>query len=199
MAPRQSKTSAQGHDLIDSFLNLISPATLLWGISLLVMAFILIHWILPCIQEEGGAKRRRKTALYKSRPILTDNETEFYNRMIAALPDYVVHTQIAMSALIEPRVDRREDGSEYMRQRAKFSQKYVDFVVCRPGKLEVIAIVELDDITHDLEKDAARDEMLEGAYYNIVRWHSRKKPTKEMILKTIVRLDKHLARHKRAD
>lgn len=190
---------APAHDPIDVFLNLISPATLLWGVSLLGMAFILVHWILPYVQGAGTTKRRRKAGLYKSRPILTDNETEFYNRMISALPDYVVHTQIAMSALIEPRIDRMEDGSEYMRLRAKFSQKYVDFVVCRPGKLEVIAIVELDDITHDLEKDAVRDEMLEGAYYNIVRWHSRKKPTKDVILKTIVRLDKQLARHKPAD
>ena len=51
------------------------------------------------------------------------------------------------------------------------------------------AIVELDDITHDIEKDRLRDEMLEGAFYNTVRWHSRKKPSKAEIHKTIKDLD----------
>ena len=196
MADRAPKVPGKGHDPIDTLLNLISPANLLWSVCILGMAFALIHWVIPYFHDKEHPKRQRKAGLYKSRPILTPNETEFYNRMLVALPEYVVHTQIAMSALIEPRVDRMEDGSEYMRLRTKFSQKYVDFVVCRPGQLEVIAIVELDDITHDLEKDAARDEMLEGASYHVVRWHSRKKPSTDLIAKTIKRLDKQTARTK---
>lgn len=182
--------AAKPIDPIDIIIGFISPVTILWLIGLLAGAFIFVHLILPLL---SGERMRRKPGLYKSRQILTRNETEFYNRMVSALPEYVVHTQIAMSALIEPRVDRMKDGSEYMRLRAKFSQKYVDFVVCRPGKLEVIAIVELDDITHDLAKDALRDEMLEGAFYNVVRWHSRSKPDRNEIWKTIKKLDRQLA------
>lgn len=195
MPARSAVTAAPKHtDPVDTLIGFISPATILWIIALLVVAFILVHWILPFF---FGPRIRTRPGLYKSRRILTPNETEFYNRMVTALPEYVVHTQIAMSALIEPRVDRMEDGSEYMRLRAKFSQKYVDFVVCRPGKLDVVAIVELDDITHDEEKDALRDEMLEGAFYNVVRWHSRAKPDKDEIWKTIKKLDRQLAKQKR--
>lgn len=171
--------------LIDALVGMIPGDLLGWSLAGVLLAMACIVGI-PLLFGAG----RRTPGLYQSRRILTPNETEFYNRMIEALPGYVVHTQIAMSALIEPRIDRWEDGSEYMRRRAKFSQKYVDFVICRPGKLDVVAIVELDDITHEDEKDAERDEMLQGAFYNVVRWHSRRKPSKDEIYKTIRRLDR---------
>lgn len=183
-------------DPVDTLIGFISPATILWFVVLFSCGYILVHWVFPFFL---GKKLRKSPGLYQKRKILTANETEFYNRMVGALPDYVVHTQIAMSALIEPRVDRTINGSDYMRLRSKISQKYVDFVVCKPGKLEVVAIVELDDITHDLEKDALRDEMLEGAFYNVVRWHSRKKPDKEEILKTIKKLDGQLAKQRKLE
>lgn len=174
-------------DYIDKAISFVSPSFVFS--SLIVLAFL---FVLSQIFYFFGSKNkaRRKPGLYKSKNILTPNEKEFYGRMVSALPEYVIHTQIAMSALIEPRVDRMVNGSEYMRLRAKFSQKYVDFVVCRPKSLEVVAIVELDDITHDPEKDALRDEMLEGAFYKVVRWHSRNKPSKSTISKTIKSIDK---------
>lgn len=196
MPARSAAVAPKPTDPVDTLIGFISPATILWIIVLLGLAFVFVQWVLPCFSR-SPRRIRTKPGLYKSRRILTPNEIEFYNRMVTALPEYVVHTQIAMSALIEPRVDRMEDGSEYMRLRAKFSQKYVDFVVCRPGKLEVVAIVELDDITHDEAKDALRDEMLEGAFYNVVRWHSRAKPDKEEIWKTIKKLDRNLTKQKR--
>lgn len=124
--------------------------------------------------------------IYQAKQILTDNETEFYGRLLAALPDYTILSQVAMSALIEP---VRCDPKEFMGRRAKFSQKYVDFVICEPGVLRVICIVELDDITHDEEKDAARDAMLNDAGYIVVRWHSRRKPDIHVIADTIAGLD----------
>ena len=123
---------------------------------------------------------------YRARRILTPNETEFFKRLASALPGYVIFTQVSMSALIEPREIER--NATYMRLRAKFAQKYVDYLICEPKSLRVVAIVELDDRTHDLEKDAARDEMLEGAGYTVVRWHSKHKPDRAEISRTIERL-----------
>lgn len=128
----------------------------------------------------------RANGPFQPKPILTPNEIEFYNRMVSALPGYVVLSQVAMSAFIEPRTD---DPKEYMRRRMKFAQKFVDFIVCEPGDLRIICIVELDDITHDEAKDALRDEMLGSAGYTVVRWHSRKKPDRAAIAKAIRKLD----------
>ena len=176
-------------DWIDSLLTFVTLRGLLVAFLVVVglMLFFMVVW--PWLR--GGWRFGRK-GLYQARPILTPNEQEFYRRMVQALPQHVVLTQVAMSALIEPRVDRTKNGSKYMGLRARFSQKYVDFVVCRPKKLQVVAIVELDDVTHDAGKDALRDEMLEGAFYNVVRWHSRNKPSKEDIRRTIEALDRRL-------
>ena len=117
---------------------------------------------------------------YAGKSILTPNELEFYHRLVRGLPGRVILCQVSMSALIVPR-DLDEGTAEYMRLRSTFAQKYVDFVICNPRTLEVIAIVELDDVTHDPEKDARRDAMLNSAGYPVVRWHSRRKPTPAQI------------------
>lgn len=158
--------------------------SVLVGIAALVAA-----WLIWSELTDAWA-RRRPRGPYKAKSILTPNEIEFFNRLVSALPGYVVLSQVAMSALIEPRT---QDPKEYMRRRVKFAQKYVDFVVCEPGDLRVIAIVELDDITHDAAKDALRDEMVEGAGYTVVRWHSRRKPNRADIARTIRKLDQRKA------
>jgi very-short-patch-repair endonuclease len=90
---------------------------------------------------------------------------------VNALPQYRVLPQISFGALLVPAVS----GKDYNATRATFSQKIADFVVC-DAAMQVIAIVELDDRTHNAEKDARRDAMLEDAGYSVVRFPSRHKP-----------------------
>lgn len=186
-----SGLSATGHpdDLLDLLLNSIPAPSVpgrLIGILLLLIIVLIAGWLAWDAAAGAWRRRTRPRGPFKSRNILTPNEIEFYNRLVSALPGYVVLSQVSMSAIIEPRTD---DPQEYMRRRMKFAQKYVDFIVCEPGDLRIICIVELDDITHDEAKDAARDEMLNGAGYEVVRWHSRNKPDRAAIAKTIRRLD----------
>lgn len=143
-------------------------------------------WILWLDFDGFGNSHAMPPGEFKSKAILTNNEIEFYNRMVSALPGYVVLAQVAMGAVIQPRTS---DPKEYMRKRIHFSQKIIDFVVCEPGDLKIIAIVELDDVTHDPEKDAKRDKMLSGAGYKLIRWHSRNKPDRAAIAKAIRKLD----------
>jgi hypothetical protein len=107
--------------------------------------------------------------------LLTDNEMEFYGRLLDALPRDALFIQVAMSALMEPRVP--EGHPDFWQVRNKFAQKFVDFVVCDPSTLDVIAIIELDDRTHDAQKDADRDAMLASAGYTVLRWQSTHKPS----------------------
>lgn len=141
---------------------------LLLPLLVLVVAAILV-----------GLSRRRWTgvgsiASLGPRPLLTENEKEFYQRLRMALPDCEVMAQVAMGALLRPiGVKTRED---YFGLRGRYAQKIVDFVICDRVTLEPIAIVELDDRTHDAAKDRARDAMLTSAGYRVVRWSSRQKP-----------------------
>ena len=124
-----------------------------------------------------------QTSSYKSKPLLSANEREFYNRLLEALPDSRVLTQVALGALLLPNVGK--SSKAYYRARASFSQKIADFVICNKD-MSVIAVIELDDRTHNTDRDSKRDRMLEQAGYKVIRWESKRKPTVEQIRERIL-------------
>ena len=73
------------------------------------------------------------------------------------------------------------DLSAHLQQRGitlSPSQVY-RLVTQRPERasLKIVAVVELDDRTHNAARDEKRDAMLHRANYRVVRWHSKKKPS----------------------
>ena len=126
------------------------------------------------IDAKGGASGDLKDR-FKAKFMLTANELEFLGRLETAVPELRFHAQVAMGALLDPAVSRKE-GKEFFRLRGMFSQKIVDFVAQNRKDGTIVAIIELDDRTHDGEKDAKRDSMLASAGYRIIRWHSKTKP-----------------------
>lgn len=129
------------------------------------------------------AKRSKGAQEYLKKPLLTDNETEFFGRLTEALPDFHVFPQVAMGAILMPAVPR-SDKSNYYRIRGTFSQKIVDYVVCDKA-LKIVALIELDDRTHSTERDERRDAMTTQAGYVVLRYNSKKKPAVELIAKMI--------------
>lgn len=125
----------------------------------------------------GGASGDAK---FKAKPLLTANELEFLARLEAAAPELRFLPQVAMGALMDPAVPR-SDRKAYYRLRGIISQKIVDFVAQRRLDGAIVAVIELDDRTHDADKDARRDEMLRSAGYQIVRWNSKSKPNADAI------------------
>jgi hypothetical protein len=117
---------------------------------------------------------------FKKKAMLTANEFEFLARLEAAAPELRFCPQVSMGALIDPAVSR-SDGKAYFRLRGMFSQKIVDFVAQKRSDGSIVAIVELDDRTHDSAKDAKRDSMLVSAGYRVVRWNSKTKPDAAVI------------------
>lgn len=124
---------------------------------------------------KGKLALRGPEPKFKPKPLLTSNEMEFLARLEGAAPELRFFPQVAMGALIEPAVSRR-DGKAYYRLRGMFSQKIVDFVAQRRSDGQVVAVIELDDRTHNPQKDASRDQMLASAGYRTVRWNSKSKP-----------------------
>ena len=82
---------------------------------------------------------------------------------------------------MNPAVSRYQKGGDYYKLRSQFSQKIIDFVAQDRISGEIIAIIELDDSSHDPEKDAYRDSLLSQAGYRVIRWHSRNKPNRTQI------------------
>lgn len=123
---------------------------------------------------------RRKAPAFRvvKRALLTENEKEFLGRLEEAFPGHRIMVQVCMGALMAPAV--RGGSADYLSIRGRFAQKIVDFVVLDEA-LEVVALVELDDRTHRVDKDAVRDAMTASAGYVTLRYHSRQKPGPEAI------------------
>lgn len=133
----------------------------------------------------GGLEiqRQEKTGLInvKRRPPLTPHEQKMYFVLTSALPECVVLAQVAFSALIT---------TESQATRNQFDRKVTDFVLCSQ-RLNVIAIIELDDWSHRgrEQQDANRDAMLKNAGYTTIRYASI--PTTEKIRSDIEELLTH--------
>jgi len=120
---------------------------------------------------------------FQEKPFLTENELEFLHRMELAMPEIRFHAQVSMGALINPAATKGD--KDFNRLRRKFAQKIVDFVAQDRRSGRVIAIIELDDKTHDPLKDAQRDAMTADAGYITIRWDSRAKPSIDEIRRTL--------------
>jgi hypothetical protein len=108
----------------------------------------------------------------RSKSLLTQNEVDFFHRLERALPDYHVFPQVAFGTILD--VDGKKDSFPI---RNRFSQKVADFVVCEHDTLEVVALVELDDRTHDAARDKERDDVTKAAGYQTICFQSRRKPS----------------------
>jgi hypothetical protein len=142
----------------------------------LILAAVFIALVLIALTL-ARVKTSDRAGTYKQRALMTDNELEFFGRLVAALPDHYIFPQVAMSALLEASSsDKRMAHSD----RLRIAQQRIDYVVCNK-RCEVVAVVELDDRTHSRAKDKIRDSRLEQAAVKTVRFQSRQKPTADAI------------------
>lgn len=110
-----------------------------------------------------------------AKPFLTSREQAMLFALEEVLPMYRVHTQVAMGALltVPKRLGRRSTPAD----RNAFSQKIVDFVIFDQTTGKIVALVELDDRTHDAQKDRTRDAMTAHAGYQTIRIPASARPT----------------------
>jgi len=142
----------------------------------IVLAVVFVVVVLMALTF-AKIKTGDRAGKYKSRALMTDNELEFFGRLVAALPGHYIFPQVAMSALLDTASSDKKIAHS---DRLRIAQQRVDYVVCNQ-RCEVVAVVELDDKTHSRAKDKVRDSRLEQASIRTVRFQSRQKPTAEAI------------------
>ncbi len=110
-----------------------------------------------------------------ARRFMTTREQAMLAALEHILPMYRIHAQVAMGALLKvPSVPgRRVTPADWN----PFARKIVDFVVEDPTTGRVIALIEVDDSSHDADKDRERDMMTARAGYRTVRIPARTGPT----------------------
>ncbi|MBN2974130.1 DUF2726 domain-containing protein [Sphingomonas sp. NPDC019816] len=106
---------------------------------------------------------------------LTDRELAMLAAIERALPAHRIHAQVAMGALLQ--VPRRLGRKVSPADRNSFSQKIIDFVVQDRETGTIVALIEVDDYTHNAATDAKRDAMTSGAGYTTIRIAAKTKPT----------------------
>lgn len=146
------------------------------------MKIILILFALAVLATSFVAQLQRskgtaRTGAYRRRNLMTDNEEEFFGRLVAALPDHYIFPQVAMSALLDTASSDRKTAHG---DRLRIAQQRVDYVVCT-RRCEIVAVVELDDRTHLRIKDELRDARLEQGSIRTVRFQARSKPKVDVI------------------
>ncbi|NNN99448.1 DUF2726 domain-containing protein [Vibrio sp. B1-2] len=103
----------------------------------------------------------------KQSHLATENERKLYFALQKALPsEYVIHSQVSLMALVKP-VDFKHNSRTWA--------KRMDFVIT-DKTTKILAVIELDDSTHNWKKRQERDqyvnEVLDG-HHPLVRFNTK--------------------------
>lgn len=125
-----------------------------------------------------------KDVTYKPCLLMSPTETRFYQLLHQAVPGYHIFPQVAINALVDIESNNKDHFRQVLRA---FNTFRADFVIC-DSSLKVLAIVELDDKSHDnrRDKDQKRDYVTTRAGYRTVRFDCRNWPAVERIKAAIL-------------
>jgi very-short-patch-repair endonuclease len=125
---------------------------------------------------------------YAKRP-LTQPEQVLYHRLIAALPEHIVLAQVQVS-----RVLGVKKGFNFYEWNNRINRLSYDFVVCKKDST-VLAVIELDDRSHEAanraETDRKKEKATADAGIRLIRWHVRSLPSEELIRHELLAAQDH--------
>ncbi len=124
------------------------------SLALLILVFAAVMILQGLTRSAKPAMRGLKPV---ARRFMTPRELAVLDILERCLPQYRFHAQVSMGALLNaaPNPLRRRMPSD----RNAFAQKIVDFVAQDRTTGAIVALIEVDDATHNAERDCARDEM----------------------------------------
>ncbi|MES2886356.1 MAG: DUF2726 domain-containing protein [Pseudomonadota bacterium] len=137
-------------------------------VVLMVLAFVIFQAL-----KNQSAGSEGDWPLYAKRP-MSMREHELYWKLLKALPDHIVLSQVALSQIVGVK-----KGHKALPLRNRYDRKVADFVVCAKDA-SVLAVIELDDATHEREDrknaDAVKDKVLRCAGIKLIRWQAKSLP-----------------------
>lgn len=152
------------------------------SIWIIVLCAVLVMVAVLALQAGLRPGRKDGVGAYKAGALMTENEREFFIRLVDALPDHYIFPQVAMGALIVP---SSKDQKVAHADRLRVAQQRVDFVVC-DRLCKMTAVVELDDRTHQAAKDRRRDQRLSQGAIRTIRFQSTAKPRGQAIREAVL-------------
>jgi hypothetical protein len=134
---------------------------------LVLLALIVIVLIMVALVVATGgltvATRQGDELRYAARPeLFTAAERSFFGVLEQALGgEYRIFGKVRLGDLVAPAKGMTKSQSATARN--GINQKHVDFVLCRPDTLTVVAVIELDDASHGRKDRGERDDLVDKA------------------------------------
>ncbi|WP_331345241.1 DUF2726 domain-containing protein [Cellvibrio sp. UBA7661] len=141
--------------------------------------------LLVLIATVGGILKSNRRRIFKYSPkeewpfekkkLMTAPEQLLYSRLIESLPNLCIFSQVQLSQLVSVK-----KGHDFKQWFNRISRMSADFVVTDKA-MEIIAVIELDDRTHNkpdrIEADKKKDKALTSAGIKVIRWKVSPMPT----------------------
>jgi hypothetical protein len=96
-------------------------------------------------------------------PLLTPAERSFFG-VLQQATEYTIFAKVRLADIIHP--GKSSSRSAWQSAFNRIACKHVDFVLCAPDALRVVAVVELDDSTHGRFERGVRDGLVDAALTN---------------------------------
>ena len=144
------------------------------SIILLLVIVVVVGVVLAILKAKAqGGAGNEVWPFYAKKP-LSQPEQILYFRLVQALPEHIILAQVQLSRLLGVK-----KGSNYQAWSNRINRMSADFVVCNKDS-SIVAVIELDDATHQREDrqaaDAKKDKALGSAGIRIVRWQAKAIP-----------------------
>ena len=154
---------------------------LLYIIIIALAAFCFYMKFIDPIQSKKKKKKPEETTVtttkrtdysncYQPKYLLTKNEWYAHKKLreLADQKGMIICPKVRLLDIIEP----RKGEKDYKALFYKIQAKHVDFVIC-DSSMKILAVLELDDSSHDQKdrqnRDQFVDEILESVGYKVIR------------------------------
>ena len=144
------------------------------SVFLLLVLVILVAVVLIFLKAKSqGGTSNEVWPFYAKKP-LSQPEQILYFRLIEALPEHIILAQVQLSHFLGVK-----KGHNYQSWSNRINRMSADFVVCNKDS-SIVAVIELDDATHQKSDrqaaDAKKNKALEAAEIKIIRWQAKSIP-----------------------
>ena len=155
--------------------------------KLTALVFVLVAVVLIALTIAIVIAKRRRTSTdelkiewpFYANHILSKPEQVLYHRLVTALPEYIVLAQVQAS-----RVLGVKKGFNFNEWNNRINRLSYDFVICAKDST-VLAVVELDDKSHEAtsraEADEKKNKATSAAGIRLIRWHVKAIPDQMQI------------------
>ncbi len=161
--------------------------SLITSLLILSIIFAILITVSLAPRNDNGYFDKFKPKPYFSKKPLTKTETIFYQRLVEALPGYVVLAQVQLARFIDFDKSRMHVNEKY-KWLQPIAYQSVDFLICNKD-FSIVTAIELDDKSHASQSVINRDEKksanLAAAKIPLIRWHAERMPLHEEIKQEI--------------